>query len=83
MTMKITKKSMVSGITRTMELDVTPEQMDRFYAGLDLVQNIFPNLTTSEREFLMTGITNEEWEEMFGDEEGIPDLSYDEDERSF
>jgi hypothetical protein len=30
---------------------------------------VFPNLTPSQREFVMTGITDEEWEEAFGGEE--------------
>ena len=36
----------------------------------DMVQNVFPDLTDAEREFLMTGITEEEWNRTFpkGDE---------------
>jgi hypothetical protein len=33
----------------------------------ELIQNIVPNLSMSDREFLMTGITNEEWIRMFGE----------------
>lgn len=29
------------------------------------VQDAFPFLTTDEREFLMTGISSEEWDQMF------------------
>jgi hypothetical protein len=28
-----------------------------------------PNLSADDREFLMTGTTPEEWDEMFGDDE--------------
>lgn len=71
--MKITKTSVVSGITRTMELDVTPEQMDKWRSGM-LIQDAMPNLTTDEREFIMTGITPEEWDEAFG-EDGLGHLT--------
>jgi hypothetical protein len=34
------------------------------------VQNEFPHLSAGQREFLKTGITDEEWDELFaGDEE--------------
>jgi len=33
------------------------------------IQYAFPNLTTAEREFFMTGITEEEWNAMFPDDE--------------
>lgn len=34
----------------------------------EMIQNAFPTLNASEREFIMTGITDEEWETMFGEE---------------
>lgn len=34
----------------------------------ELVQEAFPYMTPSEREFLISGTTGEEWEEMFGEE---------------
>jgi len=30
---------------------------------------VFPNLNSSEREFLMTGVTDEEWNRVFGEQE--------------
>lgn len=32
------------------------------------IQDAFPTLSADDREFLMTGITPEEWDELFGDE---------------
>lgn len=32
------------------------------------IQDAFPTLTADEREFLMSGITKAEWDEMFSDE---------------
>jgi hypothetical protein len=33
-----------------------------------LIQNVFPDLNTDQREFLMTGSTPEEWNAVFGEE---------------
>ena len=63
--MKITKTSDFTGITRTMDLDITTEQIAAYNGGA-LLQNAFPNLSADEREFLKTGVTAEEWEEEFG-----------------
>lgn len=67
--MKITRKSYISGIERTLDLDVTPEQLDRYYIQGALLQEAFPNLTAGEREFIKTGITDEEWDSMFAEQE--------------
>lgn len=66
--MKITRKSSISGITNTIEIDVTPEQMELWENGL-WIQNAMPNVSAPEREFIKTGITPEEWDEMFAFEE--------------
>jgi len=50
-----------------MDLDVTPTQIQCWQEG-ELVQNVFPHLNPDEREFLMTGITPEEWATTFGEE---------------
>ena len=68
-TMEITMISQLSGKPHTMTLDITEEQLDRFEnrrENGEYVQTIFPNLTKGEREFLLTGITPKEWDEMFG-----------------
>jgi hypothetical protein len=62
--MKITRTSIVSGTTRTIELPVTEEQIKKYQEGC-LIQNAFPNLSPSEREFIQTGMTEKEWEELF------------------
>jgi len=36
--------------------------------GGTLVQDAFPQLTPSEREFIVTGILDSEWNDMFGEE---------------
>ena len=60
--MMVTRKSMMSGEVRTLNLDVTNQQLERWRAG-ELIQNVMPKLTPSEREFIITGVTDEEWQE--------------------
>ncbi len=63
--MLVTKTSIESGITRTIDLPITVDQI-KAYEGGALLQNAFPNLTPDQREFFKTGITKEEWDDMFG-----------------
>ena len=66
--MKITRTSMFTGIERTLDLDFTAEQLAEWKNGA-LIQVAMPNLSAADREFIMTGVTDEEWHEEFGDEE--------------
>jgi hypothetical protein len=67
--MLITRTSCATGVTRTIDLPVTQEQLDRYYDGNEKIQSVFPNLSAGEREFILTGITDEEWEDIFRDDE--------------
>lgn len=58
--MKVKKRSMLTGKTHIMDLPITLEQINRWKGG-ELIQNVFPELTPYQREFLMTGVTTEEW----------------------
>ena len=62
--MKITRRSIISNQERTLDLPVTEEQCARWKRGA-LVQDVFPNLTPSQREFIVSGITRDEWEAVF------------------
>mgnify|MGYP003626288462 CR=1 FL=1 len=67
--MNIIKTSQISGKKSNMDIDITKEQLFRVENRLnknELIQNIVPNLSMDEREFLMTGITSEEWTNVFG-----------------
>ena len=64
--MKITRTSMFSGIERTLDLPITEEQLASWKAGT-LIQQAMPELTADDREFIMTGVTPEEWAAEFGD----------------
>lgn len=63
--MIIERVSPLTGEINTMDLDITQEQLDAFYNGSELIQHAFPNLTADEREFILTGITPDEWNAMF------------------
>jgi hypothetical protein len=59
----------VTGKFNVMQLPMTWEQFDECRAKWEagaLIQNAFPMLNAEQREFIMTGITPEEWEATFG-----------------
>jgi hypothetical protein len=65
----VTRKSMLSDVERTMWLPmITPAQHLLFEQGKH-IQEVLTNYTDSEREFLMTGISDDEWDEAFKDDE--------------
>lgn len=66
--LEVTRKSILSGKTNTMALDITQESLDIYDTiGGMLVQNVFPNLNKEEREFLINGVTPDEWNKYIGD----------------
>ena len=65
--MIITRTSTLSGHISSMNIDVTLEQVASWEQG-ELVQNAMPNLSADEREFIMTGITPDEWASVFGED---------------
>ena len=61
---KVTRRSILTGIERTLEIDVDAALLSKYEKGeTDLIQKTFPHLSADLREFIMTGITSEEWEE--------------------
>lgn len=63
--MIITRTSMISGKTHSLDLDVSEAQLDRYHSGSGYLQDIFSNLSADEREFIKTGITAAEWNDVF------------------
>ena len=70
---EITLERFFDGEILTREMPMSPNS---FFEGLEdwlgegkMIQNAFPGLSANDREFLMTGITPEEWSKMFGEEE--------------
>jgi len=59
--MNITKISSLTGIEHTLNINITQDELLRVENrrnSTELIQNIVPNISMEEREFLMTGITN-------------------------
>lgn len=60
--MLIVRRSRLTGRISDMWIEVTQEQIIEWEKG-GLIQDVMPDLTEWEREFIMTGITKEEWED--------------------
>ena len=65
--MELTRTSILTGITRTRDLPVTKEQMYEWSHGI-CIQDAMRNLTPGQREWIKTGISENEWEEHFNEE---------------
>jgi hypothetical protein len=65
--MLITRKSPLSGEVNTRDIDVTEVALAAWQAGI-VIQRAMPELSADDREFIMTGITPEEWARTFPEE---------------
>lgn len=65
--MLITRTSTLSGITRTLDIPCTQADYNRWALDGTVIQVAMPYLTADQREFIKTGITAEEWEDLFAD----------------
>ena len=63
---EVIRVSPLTGITNTMYMDISDDQINEWNDPnrTRLIQDIFPNLTEVEREFIMTGYTVADWKEM-------------------
>lgn len=64
----ITNRSQLTGVEHTRKINVSAKQIELWEGGA-LIQDVMPHLSDEDREFLMTGITPEEWDAHFGEEE--------------
>ena len=62
--MIIAKRSMLTGIINSMDIAVSEEQLQAWESG-ELIQDVMPDLTADEREFIMTGATANDWETLW------------------
>lgn len=65
--MEITRKSTISGIERTRDINVTQEQLDRLATGNELPAKVLSNLSQADRDFVISGIVDQEWEDTLPD----------------
>lgn len=65
--MLITRTSPLTGKQNTLDLPVTQEQLQELngWNRTRLIQDILPDLTPAQREFVKTGYTQEDWDAMF------------------
>lgn len=66
--MLVERTSVISGQVNTMSLPITVDQLENYYLKGMLLQDAFPNLSPSQREFIKTGITSKEWDNLYGGE---------------
>jgi hypothetical protein len=68
----VTRRSPFTGKVNQMEIPLSHLEFEKrtilWQSGM-LIQDAFPMLSAGEREFIKTGITPKEWDEMFKDEE--------------
>lgn len=68
--MIVERQSIVSGKVYQMDINITEEQLFNFINGRSgLAQEAFPDLSIDEREFIISGIHPNEWNELFGNED--------------
>lgn len=62
--MLVAKVSPMSGQVNQLELPITQDAYEAWRSG-SLIQNVMPQLSPAQREFLITGYTPEEQEVLF------------------
>jgi len=66
--MQIRRTSIISGIERVRDIPVDPNDMMLYQLEMGSIQELMSYLTDDDREFIMTGITPEEWQQAFSEE---------------
>jgi hypothetical protein len=76
--MDITKQSQATNVWHTRDIPVDYAAYSAWMRGDDgrYVQEAFPHLSADDREFLLTGITPEEWDELYGDQDEDVESDY-------
>lgn len=60
--MKVTRRSIHSGVIRVKELPITHQQIIDYEKGMDIAK-VMPQLSHADRMFFVSGITEEDWDE--------------------
>jgi hypothetical protein len=63
--LQVTRTSIFTKRRNTMVLPIKAADYIRYRDGGGLVQDIFPDLNAEQREFLMSGATQAEWDNIF------------------
>jgi hypothetical protein len=62
--MLVKKQSVITGDINEMDLDVTQAELLRHIGG-ELAHKIWPQMSPPDREFMISGVTPQEWDEAF------------------
>lgn len=63
--MLIRRKSVVSGTVRSRNIPVNPEDFLAWENNLGSIEDLMPYLNDVDREFILSGMTPDEWKEAF------------------
>jgi len=66
--MKLTRKSIFSGKETTRDLPITVNEIMRWQSG-EYIRDVWPDLDPYDQEWLISGLTNEEQDELFNKED--------------
>jgi hypothetical protein len=63
------KQSIATVHIYTMVIPTTQGKIEYWMQSGEMIQNVMPDLTKDQHEFLISGITPEEWDDIFGGED--------------
>lgn len=69
--MYITKVSAITGKTNVKNIPVDPNDMEMWEQGYGPIDSIMPYLSNEDREFILSGVTTEEWIDAFKEDTDI------------
>lgn len=66
--MIVKRKSVFSGVERTRDIPVNPEDYKLWEQGYSSIDEAMPYLNSEDREFILSGMTAQEWQNAFSEE---------------
>lgn len=67
--MRITRKSAITGIERSLYVPVNPEDYVMWQNGLGSIEDLMPYLNVADKDYILSGIIPAEWKEAFAEVE--------------
>lgn len=66
--MTFTKRSPITGNINSRDIDITEDQFQAWQDG-EMIQVAMSNVSADDREFIISGMTPEDWATMFPEDE--------------
>lgn len=63
---RVTIQNQMTGIFNSRNMELPDDGVAKYISGAFLIQDAFPSVSTDNREFMISGITPEEWKQLFG-----------------